>query len=257
MSSTSTALPFSMGCDPELIAYRDGTPISCHEFTPGSKDAPHRLTKGAVQRDGLAMEFNIDPAKTRDEFSENVSRTLSDLRDFLPAGVVLRFKPAVTFEPWYFDMLPEKVKELGCNPDFNAYTQLINPPPDTSPHPTLRTTAGHVHISWMGETRVDKNDPQHFIDCCHAVSEMDRAYGTIKGRIDPDKTRESLYGKLGAFRPTTFGVEHRVPSCAWVEYPRLYPVMFDLYETAMARLQGEDRPYPTVTDWHLEQKWAC
>ncbi len=246
-------LSISVGCDPEIFGYRDGNPISCHEFIPGTKDAPHRLTKGACQRDGLAVEINPDPAKTRDEFSENISRTLSDVRNFLPAGVVLRFTPAVKFEPWYFDLLPEKVRELGCNPDFNAYSQLINPPPDTSPNPTLRTAAGHMQVGWA--EGLDKTDPQHFLDCCHAITECDKAYATIKRRIDGDTTRESLYGKLGAFRPTSFGVEHRVPSCAWVEYPRLWPFMFDLYETAFARLQGSDQPYPDLKDWHLEQKW--
>ena len=250
-------LSISVGCDPEVMVYNDAeVPISCHEFIPGTKDAPHRLTVGAVQRDGLALEFNPDPAYTKEQFADNVLRTLHDVRNLVPKGYNIRFKPAVTFEPWYFDMLPEKVRELGCSPDFNAYTGLINPPPDTGPHPTLRTTAGHIQVGFLGDQRVDKDDPHHFQDCCAAIPECDRAYDSIKGRIDPDTLRQSLYGKLGAFRPTPFGVEHRVPSCAWVEYPRLYPFMFDLYETAFARLSGDDRPYPKLTDWHLEQRWA-
>ena len=250
----STNLKISLGCDPELFVYKDGNPISCHELIPGTKEAPYKLTQGAVQRDGAALEFNIDPAYTPEQFTDNILRTLYDIRSMVPAEYEFRFKPAVTFEPWYFDLLPERVKELGCNPDFNAYSMLINPPPDTRPHPYLRTASGHIHVGWG--VSVAKDDPDHFFACCAAVTELDNAYATIKHRIDSDTTRQSLYGKLGAFRPTTFGVEHRVPSCAWVEYPRLYGYMFDLYTTAMSRLQGENIPYPVLKDWHLEQKWA-
>ncbi len=247
----------SIGCDPELFVINgDGNPISCHEFTPGTKDKPHRLTVGAVQRDGLAMEFNPDPAKTRDEFDYNVGRTLSDILAYLPSGCKLSFRPAITFDPWYFDMLPETVKELGCSPDYNAYSMLVNPPPDTSPHPTLRTASGHMQTGFLGDKTVDKEDPEHFKSCAYAINAYDKAYGNIKGRIDGDTTRQSLYGKLGAFRPTVFGVEHRVPSCAWVEYPRLWGFMFDLYEAATLRLFGDDKPMPELTDWHLEKKYV-
>lgn len=246
-------LSISLGCDPELFVHKDGNPISCHEFVPGTKDKPYKLSKGAIQRDGFALEFNPDPATTREQFAENVTRTLFEIKSFLPAGCTLAYKPVAVFEPWYFDMMPEQVKELGCSPDFNAYSGLINPPPDTSPYPTLRTASGHVQMGWREPA--DKDDPQHFYECREVIKEADVAYATIKNQIDPDTTRQSLYGKLGAFRPTPFGVEHRVPSCAWVQYPRLYPFIFDLYTTVFDRLQGDDKPYPKLTDWHLEQKW--
>lgn len=247
------SLQISIGCDPELMCYRDGVPISAHEFIPGSKDEPFRLDVGAVQRDGLAMEINPDPASSPEEFAHNVTKTLKDACEYLPSGVTIGFKPAVTFDSWYFDMLPEKVRELGCNPDFNAYTALINPPPDTGPFPTMRSCAGHMQVGWTSGQ--DKSDMGHFSNCCIAIKEMDSAYERIRSTIDKDTKRQSLYGKLGAFRPTTFGVEHRVPSCAWVEYPRLYPFMFDLYKTAFARLSGSDDPYPVLTQWHLEEKF--
>jgi hypothetical protein len=236
------------------MCFRDGVPISAHEFIPGSKEEPFKLKAGAVQRDGLAMEINPNPAKTAEEFEHNVTETLREACKFLPEGVNIGFTPSVVFDSSYFDMLPEKVKELGCNPDFNAYNALINPPPDTSPFPTMRTTAGHIQIGWTAS--VDKADQHHFDDCCIVIKGCDHAYETIRPTIDKDTKRQSLYGKLGAFRPTPFGVEHRVPSCAWVEYPRLYPFMFDLYSTAFANLQGEDKPLPVLTPWHLEQKWA-
>ena len=51
-------LSISVGCDPELMTYRDGNPISCHEFIPGSKEEPFRLNVGAVQRDWLGQVNN-------------------------------------------------------------------------------------------------------------------------------------------------------------------------------------------------------
>lgn len=247
-------LSISIGCDPELMCYRDGVPISAHEFIPGSKEEPFRLDVGAVQRDGLAMEINPDPAKTGQEFHHNVTKTLRDACKYLPSGVTIGFKPAVDFEPWYMDMLPEKVRELGCNPDFNAHTGLINPPPNVEVATTMRSLAGHMQVGWTSNQ--DKEDMDHFNNCCTAIKEMDVAYETIRSTIDGDTRRQSLYGKLGAFRPTSFGVEHRVPSCAWVEYPRLYEFMFDMYSTAFARLCGEDKPYPVLTQWHLEERFV-
>jgi len=52
-----------VGCDPELFVKKDGVLVSAHGLVQGSKEHPFRVSKGAVQVDGMALEFNIDPAE--------------------------------------------------------------------------------------------------------------------------------------------------------------------------------------------------
>ena len=51
-----------VGCDPEVFVAKGGKFISAHGMIPGTKKAPHKVERGAVQVDGMALEFNIDPA---------------------------------------------------------------------------------------------------------------------------------------------------------------------------------------------------
>ena len=58
-----------LGADPEaFVVLKDGgIPVSAHGLLPGTKDKPFPVEKGAVQVDGMAAEFNIEPAATEDE----------------------------------------------------------------------------------------------------------------------------------------------------------------------------------------------
>lgn len=244
----------TLGCDPELFLFHKGRPISAHDIVPGTKNKPYKLSKGAVQVDGLALEFNIDPAATRGQFSDNILTTLSEIRAMVPSELEFGFIPAVFFEPGYFDRVPETAKELGCNPDFCAYTSSMNPPPDVQAWPYLRTGSGHIHVGWT-EGR-DKQDPEHFLNCCAVIRGLDKAYLGVKNAWDKDETRANLYGRPGAFRPATFGVEHRVPSNAWVQYPKLYPFLFDLYEAAMIDMIEGKRLTPAFKEEYLSEIWS-
>jgi hypothetical protein len=63
-----------IGADPELFVFtRSGKPVSAHDLIPGTKYEPHEVGNGAVQVDGVAAEFNIDPAANEDEFFFNIA----------------------------------------------------------------------------------------------------------------------------------------------------------------------------------------
>lgn len=250
----------TIGCDPEFFVARNGHLRSAHDLVPGDKHSPHKLNKGAVQRDGTAIEINIDPAKTADEFQENVLTVLEQVRVMVPKEYEFVFRPAVTFQRNYFTKeVPEGPKELGCNPDWDAWSGDQNPNPSekAAKQPYLRTGSGHIHIGW-GEG-FDKKDPTHFVDCRKVVQMCDEFYDDAKKWFDNDtnsKLRQFLYGKRGAFRPTSFGVEYRVPSNAWLGYPNLYPFMFDLIHSVMEGMDtGHFKPPAFDPDW-LKAKWA-
>jgi hypothetical protein len=204
-----------LGADPEVFVVHNGKPVSAHDMIPGTKDEPHPVDNGAVQVDGMALEFNIDPADTRDEFVRNVSSVMRSLDAMIPENHELLIEAVATFPKKYIDDQPEKAKELGCEPDYNAYTKRQNPRPNAAVN--FRTAAGHIHIGW-GEG-FDTADPKHFDICCHVVKELDWFLAMPARMIEKGTAatkRRKLYGAPGAFRPKSYGVEYRVLSNFWL-----------------------------------------
>jgi len=91
---------------------------------------------------------------------------------------------------------------FGCEPDFNAWTMDVNPKP-TPPHPFMRSAGGHVHV----ETTKDGVD---------VVRKMDLFLGVPSVLMDEGDLRKQLYGKAGAFRGKSYGVEYRTLSNFWI-----------------------------------------
>ena len=203
-----------IGCDPELFLSRKGKYISAHDLVMGSKEKPYAVTKGAVQPDGLAAEFNIMPAATSGQYIKNINTVMQRLKQMLPSDVEMVLKSWVHFDQAYMDKLPEKVKELGCNPDFNAYEEGVNMAPEQ--HPTMRTAAGHIHLGWT-ENR-DPMDPQHFLSCCILIKNLDVFLGVPSVLMDKEGgERRKMYGKAGCFRPKSYGCEYRSLSNFWLK----------------------------------------
>lgn len=205
---------FKFGCDPELFVFNpDGVAVPA-EMIPGSKDNPHEVEYGAVQRDGFAAEFNITPATTFKEFNRNIEAVMKQLATFLPPGYTMQAIPSVIFDKTVFDEAHDDVKELGCMPDFNAWTGDMNPPPVLPDNPYLRTASGHIHIGWCEGAELD--DKQHIMNCCDLVKQFDWFLGGWSLKMDSDPTRRTLYGKAGACRFKNYGVEYRVLSNFWI-----------------------------------------
>ncbi len=115
----------TIGTDPEFFLIRNGKPVSAHDLLPGSKDIPHELDNGAVQVDGTAVEFNINPAKTAKEFANNVAIVLSQVREMVPPEYSFFFGPTVQYPKVYFKKIPLFARSLGCSPDYNAYLETF------------------------------------------------------------------------------------------------------------------------------------
>jgi hypothetical protein len=206
---------FKFGADPELFVMDPkGRYVSAAGLIPGTKDAPHKIDGGAVQVDGMAAEFNIDPATDFATFNRNIERVMKELEGFLPKGHTLSAVPAVVFDKEIFDDAPDDAKELGCMPDFNAWTGAMNPPPKSQDDPYLRTASGHLHIGWT--EGADINELQHIMNCRDLVKQFDWYLGGWSLKMDSDPTRRKLYGRAGACRFKDYGVEYRVLSNFWI-----------------------------------------
>lgn len=220
-------IDLQLGADPEVFIFDtlEQKFLSAHTMVPGSKDKPHSTTYGAIQVDGVAAEFNILPARNLKDWLKRIGLGLRHVNSLAKASNprnAVMIQPVATFTKSYFESLPEDVVQLGCNPDFNAYTSNTNEPPHTTEY--FRTGAGHVHIGWLNHNMFVEDplgDDKHFNDCMELVRDLDATVYPISHLWDGDTKRRTLYGQRGSFRPKKYGVEYRPLSNAWLSDPLL------------------------------------
>tara|TARA_Y100000310_G_C20638524_1_gene792550 strand:- start:1178 stop:1936 length:759 start_codon:yes stop_codon:yes gene_type:complete len=182
-------------------------------MVPGTKADPHKVKCGAIQVDGMALEFNIDPALSQDEFVHNTSVVLTTLRKMVPKDFDFSYEACAYFDQAYIERQPEIARALGCEPDYDAYTGEANEPPDASVD--FRTAAGHIHLGWKDP---EDEDDDHFIKSMEITKQLDFILGVPSVMLDRDgRSRRFLYGKAGAFRPKPYGAEYRVLSNFWIK----------------------------------------
>ena len=207
-----------IGCDPELFVYdAQGRPVSAFDLIEGSKVCPKPVPNGAIQRDGVAAEFNIKPADNVNDFIYRIRSVRSSLLEEIhktDRGYVLKANPTIKFTRKQWNSISEDAKMLGCEPDFSAYTPTKpNERPITDKF--MRTGAGHIHISW-GETVNDFMAPLYRTKVASLIWHLDKHLYKESLKWDKDKERQELYGQAGAFRPKPYGVEYRTLSNAWL-----------------------------------------
>jgi len=233
-----------IGCDPEVFVRKVGSKrfhVSAHGLNEGTKERPLVVDNGAIQVDGMALEFNINPARTEDEFVYNVQSVLKHLETTLPKGHELSIKPTAHFTKKTFLETPDEAKALGCTPDYNAWTGLENVKPNADV--SFRTASGHIHIGWT--QGVNPFHPQHLRVCRLLVMALDCTLGAASTVYDKDVKRRSMYGAAGAFRPKPYGVEYRVLSNAWLESEERMRYVYDSVVKTFFKLMRGDLVPPT------------
>lgn len=220
---------FLVGADPEVFVKQQGIHASGYGLVPGTKAEPYPVRNGAVQVDGMALEFNINPVATADEFVFNVQSVLAQLSEMVPEYEVVA-DPVARFTAEFIQSQPDEATELGCDPDYNAWSDTENVKPDCNL--PMRTGAGHVHIGWTEDESA--NDPEHRAMCLALVKQLDFFLGLPSLVYDKEVDRRAMYGQAGAFRPKPYGVEYRVLSNAWLRDEGLMRWVFQNVEQAMA-----------------------
>lgn len=222
-----------VGADPELFMKHpnNGSFVSAHDRVPGTKYKPYKVEHGAIQIDGTALEFNIDPAATVEEFVRNIKAVRKSLEGFVPGYNVVA-EPVALYDKKYFNQeVPGYAKTLGCDPDFDAWTMKQNPPPNPGKSP-MRTAAGHIHLGWTDGQ--DVADKEHFILAARMARQCDFYLGVNSLLWDNDPTRRLLYGRAGAFRVKPYGVEYRTMSNRWLTSDALTAWVFTAAKQAVS-----------------------
>lgn len=220
-----------VGCDPEVFVKQNGVFVSAHGLIKGDKKNPQKVNRGAVQVDGMALEFNTDPAASEDEFLLNVSDVFNTLKLMCPNHEIAPV-PVADFPLEYIRSQPAEARELGCDPDFNAWNSLVNEKPNGEV--PMRTASGHVHIGWGNGFEVGSYG--HQMTCESVIKQMDFYLGLPSLNYDKDQRRRSMYGNSGCYRPKVYGVEYRTLSNAWLNSPSLIKWVFRQVQVGMQEL---------------------
>jgi hypothetical protein len=215
----------ALGCDPEVFLQdAAGKFISSVGLIGGSKDMPRPIDEegNAVQEDNVTVEFNTPPCENVEDFKKHVKRNKDWItQQAAKFGLVPCIKPSAVFED---DQLnTEAAQTFGCEPDFNAWRDgKMNPRPNAD-NPNLRSCGGHVHIQILDDR----------IDQLEVVKAMDLFVGCLMLEFDDDTGRRELYGKAGAFRKKSYGVEYRTASNRWIESDERIQWVWDQTEKAL------------------------
>lgn len=196
--------------------------ISAEGLVQGTKNQPFQFDKRnkyfAISLDNVSVEGNIPPATTAYQFYKNVQKTIEYINSVIPSNVKAVPLPAARLAEKYVST--EHAQILGCESDLNAYTGETNPRPNVQckENYTLRSSGGHLHLSY------DNPDPFTSFDLIRA---LDLFVGVPSVIMEPDNERKKLYGKAGACRLKSYGVEYRSPSNYYLQSEELTRWMFD------------------------------
>lgn len=232
-----------IGADPELFVMQNGKFVSAYGLIQGDKENPFKVERGAVQVDGMALEFNIDPAGSDDEFYLNMTTVMGVLKSMVPEHE-FALVPVAEFGKEYIDTQPDEAKELGCDPDFDAWTSMVNEKPNVDL--PFRTASGHVHIGWTNGASVDEGN--HIAQCEAVAKQMDFFLGLPSLVFDKDTKRREMYGNPGCYRPKTYGVEYRTLSNAWLKSESLIRWVFRNTQKGMQELMNGNALYEKFGD---------
>lgn len=198
-------MKFLIGADPEFfIKKKYGGYASAVGLIGGSKWEPKKIDEDghAILEDNVAVEFNIKPASSFDEFRSSIHKVLDYIRGILP-GYEFSKESAVSF-PQEELMTPE-AQMFGCEPDFDAWRECVNEKP-CADDKNLRSAGGHIHVG----SDLAINNP------VAVIRAMDLFLGVPSTQLDAGTLRRELYGKAGCFRAKSYGAEYRTLSNFWI-----------------------------------------
>lgn len=199
----------TLGCDPEVFLVNPNTNefISSVRKIGGTKRHPMPIDDmgNAVQEDNVTVEFNTPPCKSAQDFIKHININKEWIRNRAKElSLEISIKPSAVFSDE--ELHSREAQTFGCEPDFNAWLDGERNPRPYAENPNLRSCGGHIHI------QMEAGD-----DGLEIIKAMDLFVGCMMLEFDTDKDRRELYGKAGAFRKKSYGVEYRTASNVWIE----------------------------------------
>lgn len=208
-----------IGADIELFLRNRGTGeiVSAEGLIPGTKYKPFIFDESseyyALSLDNVSPEFCIPPSENAAEFYFGIEKALKYIESIIPKELETVAVPAAYLNEKYLQT--ENAKTFGCEPDFNAWTEMQNMPP--APNENMRTAGGHIHIGYK--------NPNVFINKS-LIKALDIYLGVPSILQEPENDRKRMYGKAGAYRDKSYGVEYRTISNYYLQSKELTDWVF-------------------------------
>ncbi len=207
-----------VGADPEWFVRElrgQLNVVPCVGILPGTKKKPYAepgWSDGfSIQEDCVVAEATIPPAKSPEEFYDNISfiRSAIDFRLRKLDTPLLTMSTVSThdFDRKQLVELGKQANTFGCEPDHDAYTggkmRRLPAPPATE-----RYAGGHIHLG--GNFQCPDFVAALFCDWIFGLyHRFDwSGFGDITGRT-------KVYGRPGLFRPKPYGIEYRTLTNGW------------------------------------------
>ncbi len=201
-----------IGYDVEIFYAKSGWDMVAYIVPPlwceGTKQAPIKIPNGVGfwQRDGVALELNGMPTTGYRTFSRNATIQLNAA--LLKDGYFLSSSSEAQLDEETFLTSPA-ARDIGCEPDYNAWTEKINPPPSYHSLGRNRYAGGHLHFSWPRSRSASRDEKFQM------VRTLDLLLGSLVLEKEKPSCRRDHYGRSGACRLKPYGVEWRAPDNSW------------------------------------------
>lgn len=240
---------YKVGSDPEffLVDKDSREIISAIPFIPGDKYDPYQIPNLSdghmIQTDNVMVEYCL-PATAK---ANNLYRSYRDCvlytNSIVPSHLEVELKQSGRVSE--SQLLDPRTKVFGCDPDYDVWKDGIQNEV-TSKDTNLRTCGGHVHIGY--------NDPdmETSIDIIKA---LDIFLGIPSVILDSDRERKKMYGKAGAYRFKSYGVEYRSLSNFWFENEDIVQLIFNGIQMAI-NFVNEDK-VNKLTDKQVMEIQLC
>lgn len=226
-----------LGTDTEIFLNDKitGQPVPACGLIGGTKKEPRPIDDrgSALQEDNVMLEFNTPPAENAEQWVSGINKVLAHVIDELKEkNLVINISPSVEFKPE--QLKSQQAKEMGCEPDYSAWSLEQNSTMNHRIMQNVRTSGGHIHVSFM----VDGQLPSR-INMINLIRMMDLTLGVPSVLLDNDDRRRSFYGRPGAHRIKDENrVEYRALSNFWIRNDRLKRWAFDNTIEAIRRLNS-------------------
>lgn len=218
-----------VGADPELLLFDDSGPVAAEGIIPGTKDRPHALERGvSVHPDNVCLEFNMPPCHNRGEFVRTVVDAMQQCDSILPEGIRMECAPAVEFKKEVLENSGAEAMLFRCREDEFVWKDYGIFDQSYEECVLWRVAGGHVHIGLS-------EDPPHYQKVNTAIA-CDYFIGLPMVLEEPlsGVIRRKYYGKAGAVRFKSYGVEYRTPSNIWLLDANSIGTMYDRVMQAVA-----------------------
>lgn len=224
-----------IGTDAEVFLKNEkGGSVPVVGLLGGTKQEPKpvvELGKGfAVQEDNVMAEFNVPAASSAKEFIYDINKMMAYLKGhFAKQKLRIAIDSCRDFSPEQLES--DQAKTFGCEPDLCVWTRSENEvAKDSDFTKKFRTAAAHIHVS----LNIDGHSPTSVFEVENVVKAMDLFLGVPSVLLDPEGLdRRQLYGKWGAFRMKSYGVEYRTLSNFWIKSPQMIQWVFESTQKAI------------------------